>query len=354
MVATGAYGSGGRRHGGGSAGTALVASLPMTDTVPPEATHDTPHVVIVRNPAARHPTPIDELELAASRLRVRGWIVTIVTTHAPGEATTIAADAARLGVSAVFACGGDGTVHEVADGLAGTDTALGVIRAGTANIWAREAGVPRDAERALELALRGRRVRVDLGIAETSEWRVPFLLMCGLGIDAATVQRVGSGSRAKRHLGIAWYAALGAYELARARTARASIRIDGLPIERAFTMAVIGNTRLYGGVARITGAARIDDGLLDVVAFGGDTVRGRLGLTAQAVRGGLHRRTVAGIEYHRGRVIEIATDVALPVQVDGEFVGETGTSSLRLSVAPHALSVLLAPRPNALLGERGG
>lgn len=309
-------------------------------------------MVIVRNPAARHPTSIAALELAAARLRIRGWAVTIVTTGAPGEATALAADAARIGVSAVFACGGDGTVHEVASGLAGTDTALGVIRAGTANIWAREAGVPRDPERALELALRGRRVPVDLGVAQTEMWRVPFLLMCGIGIDAAAVRRVGRGTPAKRLLGVAWYSAVGAYELLRAHTVHTTIAIDGLRLERELSLAIVGNTRLYGGVARVTGAARIDDGQLDLAVFGGERWRDRLGLTAQALRGGLDRRAVTGIDYQRGHVIEIAAAASLPVQVDGEFAGETGGAPLRLTVEPGALTVLLAPRPNALLGER--
>src|SRR5690606_35518173 len=105
-----------------------------------------------------------ELRVAAAPLRDRGWTVDIETTAAPGDATRLARDAASAGMGVVVACGGDGTVREVANGLVGAETALGVIPAGTANVWAREARLPRHAETVFQLLPRLRAVKVDTGV----------------------------------------------------------------------------------------------------------------------------------------------------------------------------------------------
>src|SRR5690606_26707690 len=166
-------------------------------------------------------------------------------------------------------CGGDGTIYEVVNGLAHSDTALAVIPTGTANVWAREAFVPRDLTRALKLVALGRRERVDLGVAEGAFGRRHFLLMCGIGLDAEVVGRVGTSSSGKRRLGKAWYALLGAGAVARATPVETTFSLDGTSLERPLLQAVAGNTRLYGGVTRLTSNARMDDGLLDLCVFSG-------------------------------------------------------------------------------------
>jgi YegS/Rv2252/BmrU family lipid kinase len=281
-------------------------------------------------------------------LRARGWRVEIRTTAGPGEATKIAGEAARAGVDIVAAAGGDGTVHEIVNGLAGSDTALAVFPCGTANVWASEAAIPRDVRGAIEFICEARRARVDLGLIEGAFGRRYFLMMCGLGLDAHVVRRVGEGSTGKRRFGKLWYAAAGAGAMLRVRPVETALTVDGRRLERPLLQAVIGNTRLYGGVMRITSAARADDGLLDLCALSG---AGRLRssrLLLRALRGGLHRRTGDGVDYLRATRIAVE-GAPLPIQADGEYIGETPAT---VSVAPRALTVLLARRPNALLGGR--
>lgn len=298
-------------------------------------------VVVVRNPRARRAPSERALARAVAPLRAAGWDVELRTTSAPGDATELAAGAARAAIDVVVACGGDGTVHEVANGLAGSDTALAVAPAGTADVWAREALIARNPSAALAQLPRARRARVDLGVVNGRR----FLLMCGIGLDAEVVRRVQARPGAKRRLGRAAYAAWGAAAALGARTVRTEFTIDGKTMRRELLLAIAGNTRLYGGVARLTGAALADDGQLDLCLFHGDGMIRRAALAVYALRGGLDRRPRAGIDYLRGARVTVTPERALPVQVDGEVAGETPVT---LSVEPRSLSVLVAPRPNPL------
>ena len=103
----------------------------------------TRHALLVVNPAARRLPPLRRIREAADWLRTRGWEVALETTAPPGEATRLASRAASRGSSVVVACGGDGTIHEVVNGLAGSEAVLAVIPGGTANVWAKDAGLPR-------------------------------------------------------------------------------------------------------------------------------------------------------------------------------------------------------------------
>ena len=303
-------------------------------------------VLLLRNPRARRAPSEDALLRAAETLIERRWRVDIESTSGPGDATRIAAEAVARGYNAVIAVGGDGTVHEAVQALAGTSTALGAVPAGTANVWAEEAGVPRGARRALTSLLRARTARIDVGRAtfEDGSSRC-FLLMCSAGMDAEVMRRV-AGSARKRLMGRAAYAASGLARLVRANPARTAVEVDGALAEHDLYLAVAGNTRGYGGIAHLTSAALADDGALDVVTFSGRGFMGRVPLVARALRGGLHHRARGGIGYGRGSRVRIAPERPLPVQADGEYIGET---PITITVEPRALTVLLAPEPNPLL-----
>ena len=322
------------------------------DTTPSFDTAAPRRALIVRNPRARRvPAELRVME-AARPLVARGWHIDLRNTEAPEHAVELAAEAARDGADVVVACGGDGTVHEVVNGLVGTETALSVLPGGTANIWAHEAGVPRNPERALALLTDGRRERVDLGIIEWPDGRPArhFLLMCGVGLDAEVVRRVGSGGWWKRRLGRAWYIVVGLSTALRFAPVFAEIEAGGERFERELLLGIAGNTRHYGGRARLTGAALIDDGQLDLCLFSGRSLMSRARLAARALRGGLDRRTGDGIDYLRSSEIALTPRRALPLQADGEYVGET---PVRLRAVPRALTVVLAPRPNVLIGADG-
>ncbi len=164
------------------------------------------------------------------------------TTHA-GHARTLATQAARGGVRLVVAAGGDGTIAEVAAGLAGSDTPLGIIPLGTANVLAHELGLP-FAPQAVAASLAYRRTRpLWPGIASTDQGLRLFVQMIGAGFDAEVVHHLPLGL--KRVLGPSAYVLQGLRETVRYRFPRITITIDGQTTEAGSVIVTKG--RFYAG-----------------------------------------------------------------------------------------------------------
>jgi YegS/Rv2252/BmrU family lipid kinase len=289
---------------------------------------------IVYNPNARNAPSRERLQ-AAARAVAPAWNIDLVATQAAGHAIELARAAVQDGLSAVFACGGDGTVNEVVNGLAGTQCALGVLRGGMGDVFAKEVGIPKQVERALTMQLNGDRRRFDLGRAGDRY----FLLMAGIGFDAEVVRRVPDG--AKRRLGSTSYA-LWATKLAfRHRAGRVQLSVDGVSRESELFWALLGNTRSYGGIIDITSEARVDDGLLDAYVFEGHGLAWEAATLAKLA---LRKQDGSrGVTFRRVRDLSIDTP-GLAVQADGEYLGET---PMRFCVEASALDVLL-PRGRGL------
>lgn len=317
-------------------------------------------VVLVRNPAARRPPSDAELAAPLAALRRAGWDISVQNTRGPGDGTALAADAAAAGASVVVACGGDGTLNEVLCGLAETETALAVLPAGTANVWAHEIGIRDDAGDALGLLEAGRRVRVDTGMVQIGhEPPRRFLLMCGVGLDAAVVRGMEGRSSLKRRLGRAAFAWPAAQALVGTRAVPTTIAVAGVERRGPLIMAVVGNTRLYGGVTRITDGAVLDDGLLDLVTFSGQSTASverrviqRLAQLAWAASGTLSRQRHKSIHYLRAGSFELRPEETLSIQVDGEFAGEAGPDApLRLWADPGSVTVVVPVGRNPLFSD---
>jgi diacylglycerol kinase (ATP) len=283
---------------------------------------------IVYNRFARNAPAMSQLQSAADSAP-DGWQVEIYVTDGPRHATQLAREAAERGADAVFACGGDGTINEVVNGLAGTPAALGVIRGGMGDVFGREIGLSRRPGESLNAQLTGNRRAFDVGLINDRR----FLLMAGVGIDADIVRAVPDAW--KRRLGSTSYALWAVQRLFRFRTPEVDLNIDGAPLNGPFGWLLVGNTRSYGGIARITRDALVDDGFLDAYLFMGSGLRW---IAATAVKLALRRHHGAtGVSFHRLRELRIDTP-GLPVQADGEYVGETPVT---FSVEPRALDVLL-------------
>jgi YegS/Rv2252/BmrU family lipid kinase len=284
--------------------------------------------LVIVNPAARNLPSRKRLDEAVRWLRRQGWQVERRETAGPGQATELAAGAAEQGLPLVFVCGGDGTLSEAVNGLAGSDTALGVIPAGTVRIWAKEMGIPRRPVAAVKAAVEGKRRRVDLGRAGERY----FLLMAGYGLDGAIARRVNLGL--KTRLGAATYAIAAAWETLRYRSSPMTLRLDGVEHTAQVLMLVAGNTRNYAGLVEITREAQVDDGLLDVCVFEG---RGTLDIVLHALRTLLRRHQRSKkVLYQKVRRLELAWEEPLPLQLDGDAYEMSPT---QVEVAPGALWV---------------
>jgi diacylglycerol kinase (ATP) len=290
--------------------------------------------IFIVNPVARGIPAAAKLETAIVWLEAQGWESEIQHTSYPGHATELARRAAAAGCEVVVACGGDGTVNETINGLAGTETALAVVVGGTANVWAKEMGISREPIEAVRLVAEGIRRRVDLGLVEGDEGEQRyFLLMAGVGLDAFVVKRVPA--RVKRWLGAATYLVWGLREGLRFRPEETSVTFDGERTTGEVGWLLASNTRSYGGVINIAPEALVDDGLLDVLLFEG---HGLGTVLADAWRVFRKRYTARGVTKRRVSRIELSAPAPLDCQVDGEVL----TFAPRLMrVAPLSLAVMM-------------
>jgi diacylglycerol kinase (ATP) len=284
--------------------------------------------MVIVNPVAHNLPSERRLDEAKRALRSAGWAAEWRETSGPGEATALAREAAARGLPLLFACGGDGTLSEAANGLAGSETALAPIRGGTVNIWAREMGFSRKPAEAVRQAIEGERRRVDLGRA--GERR--FLLMAGYGLDAAIARR--ASMRLKGRFGATAYAIAAIREVLRYRSSRVTLRLDEEERAADVLMLIAGNTRNYAGLTEIARDALADDGLLDVCVYEG---KGTLDCLLHAIRTLLRRHQRSRkVLYRRVRRLELAWEAALPVQLDGDAFAESPTV---VEVDPAALWV---------------
>lgn len=303
---------------------------------------ETRRALILINPEARHPPKARALEAGIEWLAEQGWKIESRVTERRGEVEEAAAMAAASGFDCVVACGGDGTLHEALNGLAGTQTALALLPGGTANVWAREAHLPRDPEKALHLLVEGDRLRIDTGCAGGRS----FLLMAGIGLDSLVAGRVDS--RLKRTFGFLPYLGHAALALSGFDGFEATIKLDGETLQAPLVGLLIGNTRSYGGVIEITSEARADDGLLDVCLYQGST---RVGFLA-ALFNTLLRRHLRqdNVIYKRAQTIVVETNPCWPVQLDGEIVAETPVT---ITCVPQSLTVIVPPGLRSPLWDSG-
>ncbi|TAH52320.1 MAG: diacylglycerol kinase family lipid kinase [Chloroflexota bacterium] len=298
--------------------------------------------VIIHNPSSGMTTHRAALDAALNCLRELGWQVNARETEARGDATRLGRQAAEQGYDAAFAMGGDGTLNEVLNGVLNSETAVGVLPLGTANVWALEMGLPLDnLARAAQLQAEATPRAIDVGIAKGEGFGPrAFLLSCGAGLDAAVISQVENDRDKKRRFGKLFFLALGAREALQYRGRRVRVKVDGITYYRRVLLALTSNTQLYGAMVRLPPAARVDDGLLDVTLLHGDNALHAAWHFARLGAGFFEQQP--DIEHYRGRAIEIRGD-KLPVHVDAEPVG---TTPVQIRVKPRALRVLVPETAN--------
>ncbi len=305
--------------------------------------------LLIHNPSAGQRTDYAVLDAARDVFRDAGWQAEMQKTQAVGDATKFARQAALASIDAVFAVGGDGTVNEVLNGVIDSSTALGVLPYGTANVWAKEMGLPLgDMATAARLQLNGELRCIDAGEARGTSKEAPFgprafALWCGIGFDAAITAAIEPQRALKRQLGAAMFWLVGVQTAFTFRGRRAQISVDGKKRNRRILLGLASNVQLYGGIVRISPNAKLDDGLLDLVIFRG-TGWARTAWHLLRVFFSWHLRA-PDVEHFRAREITIRGD-KLPVHVDAEPVG---TTPVQIRIRPQSLRVLVPSTANRAL-----
>jgi diacylglycerol kinase (ATP) len=256
-----------------------------------------------------------KLDRWLAHLQAMGAEVTLNETTAPRHAEALARAADPGRVDAVAVAGGDGTINDAVNGLAGSSLPLAILPLGTANVLANEIGLPRSVAALADIAAFGRAAEVWPGEAlpeGASEGR-RFLIMAGIGFDADVVE----------HLDLALKRRTGKFAyvwsiLGRLRDYRAcsfSADIDGAAVSGASLVAA--RSHFYGGRFVLAPAARLEHRLLQVAVFGHAGRGAALGYMAAMGLGALSR--CRSLRIVPGQTVRLIAPAGAPVQLDGDI-----------------------------------
>ena len=265
-----------------------------------------------------------------------GAEVDTIATDSPRSAGRVAAQAIAGGADLIVVAGGDGTINEATEGVAGTDVPLAILPAGTANVLASEMRVSTNLGKAAEALLSYPAERISTGRIQSRD-QAPrsFLLMAGAGLDAHIVYSLNYS--VKRRLGKVAYWLAGFSQIGRTFD-EFSVRANGQEYQSTF--ALISKVRNYGGDLEIAREVSLLDDEFEVILFHGrESWRYLKYLAAVAVR---RLDGVKGVTVLRTREVEMAHAPGdrVFVQVDGEFAGHLPA---RVEIVPSSLSLLLPP-----------
>lgn len=264
-----------------------------------------------------------------SALRARNIDAEIFTTGKAGDAHR---ESREPGYDCVVSVGGDGTTNEIANAVAGTDTLLAILPVGTANVVARELGIPRNPEVVADCIARRMVRTIDAGRCGDRL----FLLGGGAGLDAEVVARIHANRG--RKLSYAAYVVPTVKALFTYGYPRIRVTVDGVEVCDDGEYVIVANCRNSAGVFTATPKAKIDDGLLDVCIVKDLSIL-KVGwlIVLSMLPGFADRRAIT---YRQGRHVELlpAGQNVVPLQIDGDPAGAIPAT---FAVQPHALQVVL-------------
>ncbi|MGI8578611.1 MAG: diacylglycerol kinase family protein [Nocardioidaceae bacterium] len=322
-------------------GVTKAPSAGLVADVPGDATSEQRQTLAV----VLNPIRIDNADAFKARVSqaatAAGWDEPLwFETTVDDAGRSMAKAAVAAGADLVVAAGGDGTVRVVCAEMAGTGVPVGVLPTGTGNLLARNLGVPLSRPQAIETILRGRDRPVDVvkikgdGLDPTR-----FMVMAGLGLDAAIMDGVPAAMKAR--MGWVAYLFAGARQL-RYPAVRVDISVDGSePVRRWARTVIIGNVgSLQAGIPLLPDAL-IDDGVLDVVVIAPGRLLGWIGLVWRILI--RHPRTDDRLDRFTGRSVVLTASHPTPRQIDGDTVGP-GTE-IRAEIEPGMLLIRVPGQP---------
>jgi diacylglycerol kinase family enzyme len=323
---------------------------PAAHAMPLEPDAAKKRMLIIVNPYAT--TVSDRLKnLVVYALQAR-YEVEAVDTEAAEHAIEIGREARTGGYDIVVAFGGDGTLNEVANGLAGTDVPISVLPGGSTNVVCRTLGIPNDVvdatEHLISLADDFRPRKIDLGRCNGRR----FVFACGVGLDATVVKRVDAHPRLKaraRQWYYTWAAISAFYRQYLRDPVRFELEVEGETLEGVTAIAQNSDPFTYFAniPIRICEDIELDDGTISMALLRRAKQRDMLPIASRVLSKSLHvannRQIQEFDDVTSARVRSISEDRdgvlrPFPVQVDGDYIGEY--TELDFSVEPGGLTVV--------------
>ena len=295
-------------------------------------------IAIIYNPTAGGAHRFNRPARLVTHLRRDGHTVKIYETSRPGEATELSQQALFDQAEVVVAVGGDGTVNEVIQGLAGSDIPLAVYPAGTTNVWCKQVKMPLNPHRAARIIGQGSFKLIDLGRANEQY----FLLMTGIGLDGEISHAVNL--ELKKKIGKLAYA-LAAVRLGlRFRGSYVNLVLNpdtaqAIRLRLHTSLIIVTNTERYA-VMRLAREAQLDDGQLELLVFDEKSMFNRFQQLYSVVTN--HSERNPDIQRYRVQRAIIETEKSFGVQIDGDPQGHTNTTRpLDISCIPAMLRVIV-------------
>jgi diacylglycerol kinase (ATP) len=268
----------------------------------------------------------------------RGLTGDTLLSDRPRQLTELARDAVAAGARLLVVVGGDGTVHEVANGVAGADEVeIAVIPRGTGRDFVRTFGIPRKLGDAIDVARSGRSRTIDLGRAAYRSWAGEeetghFANVASAGMSGAVAKRANETTKALGgKISYAW-ATLAVF--ARWDPDEMKVTVDGAERTGRMHDVIVANGRFLAGGMKICPEAEPDDGLFDVLEIG-DVTKRELAVSLPRIYRGTHLPHPKA-ELLRGHTVTIDAERPVPLQLDGE---QPGTTPARFEIVPAALRV---------------
>lgn len=285
-------------------------------------------ILLIVNPRSGGDRAVRLLPQIEAVIKDLGFKPEIRITAEAGEATTIARLAAAAGYQKIVAVGGDGTVNEVASGIVGSDSIMGVIPAGAGNGFYRSLMTANDLESQCRILVGNRIRRLDAGALNGRM----FFNSLGLGFDALIARHNGSRSDKKRRSGKAFFSAL-----KHLRPFKVDLRFDNYRKSGSLSSLTVNIGSVSGNGMSLAPSARPDDGKFDicVVTNAGYLHLMRLVWHAGRKSNGMFRM----INMFRCRKFEIACDQFLPVHIDGEPLEDRNRLSISIAAAVLPVAV---------------
>lgn len=290
---------------------------------------------LIYNPTSGREEGRKRLVDILQRLDAAGIETTTHATEGEGDATRCAAEAIDNGYDIIIACGGDGTLNEVIDGMSRKEhrPPLGIIPFGTTNDFARALGIPRNWEEACELIARQELRAVDVGRVYTGNLAKHFINIAGGGVLTELSYEVPS--KLKTVIGQLAYYMKGLEKMTRLRPTELRMNVEGHgEFHDEFMLFLITNTNSVGGFEKLAPSASINDGLFDVLLVKKCNIAEFIRIAAMALRGE-HLNDPHVIHMQTNRV-EVTTPEYVEINLDGELGGSLPAS---FEVLPSHLNI---------------
>lgn len=285
--------------------------------------------MLIVNPLSRRTVGERGVRRIEKKLRDGGLVVETRTVSRSGDARRLAARARDESCDLVVCAGGDGTINEAVNSIAGSEVRLGILPMGTGNVLAWELGIPLNPFNACRILTRGRAKRIDLCKANETY----FTCMAGVGFDAQVVRELAP--QFKELLGPAAYPLSGLRTLLHYDLPELEVEIDGSGEKIRCYALIICNSRRYGGRFKVCPDAVIDDGVMDIMLLHKRNINELFRFCVSVLID--QPASCSGVICRRAAAALVRSGKSVPVHSDGDIVGTTPVS---FTIAPGTLLVM--------------